>query len=92
MFKSCMWCIMHHYFSDGNPVMILVRTDHPYLRVRHHNWYQNRYEYNTSRTVLLSKAAVRIRLNAHIRTIVVLTGGNLTGIYFLYLLSAIYFL
>jgi hypothetical protein len=35
---------------------------------------------------------VRIRFNAHIRTIVVLTGGKLTGIYFLYLLPAIYFL
>jgi hypothetical protein len=34
---------------------------------------------------------VRIRFNAHIRTIVVLTGGKLTGIYFLYLLFAIYF-
>jgi hypothetical protein len=33
---------------------------------------------------------VRIRFNARIRTIVVLTGGKLTGIYFLYLLSAIY--
>jgi hypothetical protein len=30
---------------------------------------------------------VRIRFNARIRTIVVLTGGKLTGIYFLYLLS-----
>jgi hypothetical protein len=30
---------------------------------------------------------VRIRLDAHIRTIVVLTGGKLTGIYFLHLLS-----
>jgi hypothetical protein len=34
---------------------------------------------------------VRIRFNARIRTIVVLTGGRLTGIYFLYLHSAIYF-
>jgi hypothetical protein len=34
---------------------------------------------------------VRIRFNARIRTIVVLTGGKLTGIYFLYLLFAIYF-
>jgi hypothetical protein len=33
---------------------------------------------------------VRILFNAHIRTIVVLTGGKLTRIYFLYLLSAIY--
>jgi hypothetical protein len=30
---------------------------------------------------------VRIRFNAHIRTIVVLKGGKLIGIYFLYLLS-----
>jgi hypothetical protein len=34
---------------------------------------------------------VRIRFNARIRTIVVWTGGKLIGIYFLYLLSAIYF-
>jgi hypothetical protein len=34
---------------------------------------------------------MRIRFNAHIRTIVVLTGGKLIGIYFLYLLSIIYF-
>jgi hypothetical protein len=34
---------------------------------------------------------VRICFNARIRTIVVLTSGKLTGIYFLYLLSAIYF-
>jgi hypothetical protein len=30
---------------------------------------------------------MRIRLDTHIRTIVVLTGGKLTGIYFLHLLS-----
>jgi hypothetical protein len=34
---------------------------------------------------------VRIRFNVYIRTIVVLTGGKLTGIYFLYLLYVIYF-
>jgi hypothetical protein len=34
---------------------------------------------------------MRIRLDAHIRTIVVITGGKLTGIYFPYLLSTIYF-
>jgi hypothetical protein len=34
---------------------------------------------------------VRIHLDAHIRTTIVLTGGKLTGIYFLYLLSVIYF-
>jgi hypothetical protein len=34
---------------------------------------------------------VRICFNARIRTIVVLTGGKLTEIYFLYLLLVIYF-
>jgi hypothetical protein len=72
--------------------MILVRADHPYLRAGRHSWYQSRYKYNTSCMVLFLKTAVRIRLDAHIKTIVVLTGGKLTGIYFLYLLSANYFL
>jgi hypothetical protein len=40
----------------------------------------------------LQKPTVRKRLDARIRTIVFLTGGKLTGIYFLYLLSANYFL
>jgi phospholipase C len=35
--------------------MILVRTDHPYLRVGRHRWYQSHYRYNTSRTVLFLK-------------------------------------
>jgi hypothetical protein len=34
---------------------------------------------------------VRIHLDVHIRTIVVLTGGNLTRFYFLQLLYAIYY-
>jgi hypothetical protein len=41
------------------------------------------YGYNTSRTVLFLKIAVKIYLDAYIRTIVVLTCGKLTGIYFL---------
>jgi hypothetical protein len=49
------------------------------------------YGYNTSRMILFSKTAVRKCLEAHIRTIVVLTGGKLTGIYFLHLLYAIYY-
>jgi hypothetical protein len=40
------------------------------------------YGYNTSRMILLLKTVVRICLDAHIRTIVVLTGGKLIGIYF----------
>jgi hypothetical protein len=63
--------------------MILVRTDHLCLRVGRHSGYQSHYGYNTSCTVLFSKTTVRIRLDAHIRTIVVLTGGKLTGIYFM---------
>jgi hypothetical protein len=72
--------------------MILIMTDRPCLRVGRYRWYQSRYRYNTSRAVLFLKIAVRIHLDAHIRTIVVLTGGKLTGIYFLHLLYAIYFL
>jgi hypothetical protein len=49
------------------------------------------YECNTSRTNLFSKITVRIRLDAHIRTIVVLIGDKLTRIYFLPLLYAIYY-
>jgi hypothetical protein len=56
--------------------MILLRTDHPCLRVGHHRWYQSHYGYNTSRTVPFSKTTVRVRLDVHIRTIVVLTGGT----------------
>jgi hypothetical protein len=49
------------------------------------------YGYNASHTVLFLKTAVRLCLDAHIRTIVVLTGGKLTEIYFLHLPYAIYF-
>jgi hypothetical protein len=37
--------------------------------------------------ILFLKTTVRICLDARIRTIVILTGGKLTGIYFLHLLS-----
>jgi hypothetical protein len=49
------------------------------------------YGYNTSHTILFLKTAIRICLDAHIRTIVVLTCGKLTGFYFLYLLYVIYY-
>jgi hypothetical protein len=70
-----------------HPVMILVRTDHPYLRVEHHRWYQSLTSIIPHRRPYFWKSTVRICLNAHIRTIVVLTSGKLIGIYFLYLLS-----
>jgi hypothetical protein len=41
--------------------------------------------------VFFLKTAVRIRLDAHIKTIVVLTSGKVKGIYFPHLLYAIYF-
>jgi hypothetical protein len=41
------------------------------------------YGYNTLCMILFSKTAVRISLDAHIRTVIVLTGGKLIGIYFL---------
>jgi hypothetical protein len=49
------------------------------------------YGYNTSHMVLFSKTTVRKHLDAYIRTIVVLTGGKLTRIYFLHLLYLIYY-
>jgi hypothetical protein len=67
--------------------MILVSTNHPYLMVRQHRCYQRYYGYNTSYMILFLKTAMRICLNAHIRTIVVLRGGKLTGIYLPHLLS-----
>jgi hypothetical protein len=41
------------------------------------------YGYNASHMVLFLKATVRVCLDAHIRTIIALTGGKLTGIYFM---------
>jgi hypothetical protein len=41
------------------------------------------YGCNTSRMVIFLKSVMRIRLDTHIRTIIVLTCGKLIGIYFL---------
>jgi hypothetical protein len=49
------------------------------------------YEYNTTLTTIFLKTYGEDTRNARIRTIVVLTCGKLTGIYFMYLLYAIYF-
>jgi hypothetical protein len=35
--------------------MILVRADHPYLRVGRHRWYQSHYGYNTSHMAIFLK-------------------------------------
>jgi hypothetical protein len=45
------------------------------------------YEYNTSLMAIFSKTYSEDTLRCHIRTIVVITGGKLTEIYFLHLLS-----
>jgi hypothetical protein len=71
--------------------MILIRTDHPYLRVRRHRWYQSIMIIIHHVRSYFQKTAVRIRVDAHIRTIVVLTDGKINRIYFLPLLSVIYF-
>jgi hypothetical protein len=60
--------------------MILVSTDHPCLRVGRHIWYQSHYGYNTSCMILFLKTTVRIRLDAHIMTIVVLTDAHGDGL------------
>jgi hypothetical protein len=49
------------------------------------------YGCNTSRMILFLKTTMRILLDVHIRTIVVLTGGKLTGFYFLPLVYVIYY-
>jgi hypothetical protein len=72
-------------------VWILIRTDHPCLVVGCHSWYQSHMSIIWHWRPYFQKPTVRICFNARIRTIVVLTGGKLTEIYFLYLLSVIYF-
>jgi hypothetical protein len=68
-------------------IRILVGTKHPCLRVGRHRWYQRLTSIIPHWRPYFQKPMVRIRLNAHIRTIVVLTGGKLTVIYFPHLLS-----
>jgi hypothetical protein len=72
--------------------MILVRTNKSLFKGAMSQLVSEHYGYNTLHMILFSKTAVRICLDAHIITIVVLTGGKLIGIYFLPLLYAIYFL
>jgi hypothetical protein len=64
-------------------VWILVKTNHPCLRVRRHGWYQSRMSIIWHWRSYFWKSTVSICFNAHIRTIIVLTGDKLTGIYFL---------
>jgi hypothetical protein len=71
--------------------MILVSTNHPCFRVRCHSWYQSLTGIIHHVRSYFQKPMVRIHLDAHIRIIVVLTGGKLTRFYFLYLLYATYY-
>jgi hypothetical protein len=62
---------------------IVVWTNHPCLGVGCHSWYQTRVSIIRHWRPYFWKSMVRIRFNVCIRTIIVLTGGKLTGIYFL---------
>jgi hypothetical protein len=68
--------------------MILVRTNHILLKGGTSQLVSEHYGYNTSCTILFVKTYGEDTLDTHIRTIVVLTGGKLIGIYFLQLLDA----
>jgi hypothetical protein len=69
-------------------------TNCPCLRAGCHNLCRCKYRYNTSRTAIFFKTIhlrVRICVYAHVRTRVVLTGGNANWVYFLHLHYAIYY-
>jgi hypothetical protein len=86
-----MCCIMHCYFNNNTPwrswlwLIILSKGgdvtagSRAITGVIHHV------------RPYLRKSMVRKHIDDHIKTIVVLTGGKLTGFYFLHLLSAIYY-
>jgi hypothetical protein len=57
--------------------MIMIMTNHPYLMVGRHSWYQSITGVIHHVWSYFQKPIERIHLNAHIRTIVVLTGGKL---------------
>jgi hypothetical protein len=58
--------------------MILVRTDLPCLRVGCHSWYLSITGVIHHVQSYFSKPTVRVLLDSHIRTIVLLTGGKIT--------------
>jgi hypothetical protein len=64
--------------------MIIVKTDHPYLRVGRHSWYQSITCIIHHVRSYFQKSTARKRLDAHIKTIVALTTGKLIEFYFLY--------
>jgi hypothetical protein len=68
-------------------IRIMIRTNNPCLRVEHHSWYQSLTSIICCWWPYFQKHTVRIRLDAYIKTIVILTGDKLTRIYFPHLLS-----
>jgi hypothetical protein len=83
-----------YYFTIITSLMILRddpgETTWPCLRARGHNWYQSITGIKHHLWSYFQKYTVRKHIDARIRNIVVLKGGNLTGLYFLHLLSRIY--
>jgi hypothetical protein len=72
--------------------MILVQTNHPYLIAGCRSWYQSIMGVIHYVHPYFQKPIVMIRVYAHIRALVVLTGDKLTGeFYFLYLFYSIYY-
>jgi hypothetical protein len=65
------------------------RTNHPCLRMGRHNWYQSITGVLHRIRQYFQNPMVRICLDARIRTMVLLTCGKLTWIYFLPLLSTV---
>jgi hypothetical protein len=84
-----------YYFALITSVMTArddpSETNHPCLRVGCHSWYQSITGVIHRVRPYFRKSMVRKFLDAHIRIILVLTGGKLTEIYFLHLLYVIYY-
>jgi hypothetical protein len=84
-----------YYFAIITSVMMprddLGETNRSCLRAGCHSWYQIITGVIYHVRPYFQKPTLRKHLDAHIRTIIVLTGDNITRIYFLYLLYVIYY-
>jgi hypothetical protein len=76
-----------YYFAIITSVMMPRddpgETNRPYLRAGCHSWYQSITSVIHHVRLYFRKPTTRKHFDAHIRTILVLTGDKLTGIYFL---------
>jgi hypothetical protein len=70
--------------------MILIKINHPCLRVRRHIWYQSHYKCNTSRTNLFLKTYGEDTLRSPYKNYSSDNRWQLTKIYFLQLLCVTY--